>query len=194
MTTVAADRKQLPIAVLLTLVSATDEPVKCVRSVVAGNVIVIWLPAVLDRPPVEEVVNAIVYATFPAPAAVLLSCSAGWLIGCAATIEKVFEPAVSDVVSTLIVLVPVLGALTTPSITTLTVWLGPIDWPLNSVQVTTVAADRKQLPIAVLLTLVSATEEPTRPVRSVFAGNVIRIWLPAALDSPPVDDVVNPTV
>ena len=114
--------------------------------------------------------------------------------GCAPTIEKVLEPAVSEVVSTLIVLVPVLGALTTPSITTLTVWLGAIDWPLNSVQVTTVAADRKQLPIAVLLTLVSATEEPTRPVRSVLAGNVIRIWLPAALDSPPVDDVVNPTV
>ena len=66
-TTVAADRKQLPIALLLTLVSATDEPVRCVRSVVAGNVIVIWLPAMLDRPPVEEVVNAVVYATFPAP-------------------------------------------------------------------------------------------------------------------------------
>ena len=86
------------------------------------------------------------------------------------TIEKVLESAVSDVVSTVSVLAPVVGALMTPSITTLTVWLGAIDCPLNSVQVTTVAADRKQLPIAVLLTLVSATDEPTRPVRSVLAG------------------------
>jgi hypothetical protein len=95
---------------------------------------------------------------------------------CAATIVKVLEFAVSDVVSTVIVLpLPVVGALMTPSITTLTVWLGPIDCPLNSPQVTTVAADRKQLPIEVLLTLVSATDEPTRPVRSVLAGNVIVI-------------------
>ena len=84
--------------------------------------------------------------------------------------------------------------LVTPVITTLTVWLGAIDCPLNSVQVTTVAADRKQLPIAVLLTLVSATEEPVRWVRSVFGGNVRWIWLPAVWDSPPVEEVVNPTV
>ncbi len=114
--------------------------------------------------------------------------------GCAPTIEKVFEPAVSDgdVVATLSVLEPVVGALTTPSISTLTAAPAAIDWPLNRVQVTTVAADRKQLPIEALLTAGTLTEEPTSPVRSVLAGNVIMIWLPAALDRPAVP--VNPTV
>ena len=44
--------------------------------------------------------------------------------------------------------------------------------PVNSPQVTTVGADLKQFPIEVLLTVVSATEEPVRCVRSVLGGNV----------------------
>jgi hypothetical protein len=65
---------------------------------------------------------------------------------------------------------------------------------VNSVQVRTVAADTKQFPIDVVPTLVSATDELVRCVRFVVAGKVIVIWLPAACDMPPVEDVMNPTV
>ena len=81
----------------------------------------------------------------------------------------------------------------TPSISTLTVVFGAITLPVNSPQVTTVGADLKQLPIEPLLTLVSATDEPVRCVRSVLGGKESLIWLPAVWERPPVEDVVNRT-
>ncbi len=194
-TTVGADLKQLPIEVLLIAGTLTELLTRPVRSVFAGNVRLIWLPAAWDSPPVEEVVNPTVWIVLaPAAADGGVSVIDGAETGWAPTIENVLEFWVSEVVSTMSVLPVVVGALMTPSISTLTVAFGAIVLPVNSPQVTTVGADLKQLPIEVLLIAGTLTELLTRPVRSVFAGNVRLIWLPAAWDSPPVEEVVKPTV
>jgi hypothetical protein len=124
----------------------------------------------------------------------LLTATVCWEISWAVWVWNVLVLPVSDVVATLSVLVPTVVGLTTPWITTLTVAPAAIDWFVNSVQVTAVVADTKQLPIDVVLTAGTVTDDVTRRVRSVPAGKVMMIWLPAACDMPPVEDVVNPTV
>jgi hypothetical protein len=72
---------QNPIEVVVeTFVSYTCAFRKVDRSVVEGNVIVIWLFAEDARAPVEETVKATEYVTPLAPGAELLNVTPGWLI------------------------------------------------------------------------------------------------------------------
>src|SRR5438270_265800 len=69
---------------------------------------------------------------------------------------------------------------------------GKIEFPPNSPHLRIWPEGAPQLPITVCEPL-TRTAVPTRFVMSVPVGNVRMIWLPAALDNPPVEEVENVT-
>jgi hypothetical protein len=101
----------------------------------------------------------------------------------------------SEVVATVAVGVPALEGLVTALSTTFTLWLAGIALVPDMKQVATwVVLLTLQNPIELVVeTVVSYTCPFWKVDRSVVDGNVIVIWLFAAEDIPPVEDVVNVT-